>query len=403
MSQVFILGTGGKRAKLSPLAVTENGTYIPSGIDGYNSVTVNVPSSGGGGSTAEDVTFFDCDGTVLHTYALDEIQEMEQLPELPSRSGLICQGWNLTLEELKAHNRAANVGAVYITDDGKTRLYVKVAQETGTTVRLGFSQTLAYGVTVDWGDGTPAQTFSGTGGKVASHDYSQPADYVITLDVADGCTLGLGTNDGSDVMDGSAANRCLLKKAELGNGVTSIGSYAFRYCYSLTSVTIPEGVTSIGSNAFQYCYSLTSVTLPDGVTRIDNNAFYQCYSLTSVTLPDGVTRIGDYAFQYCYSLASVTLPDGVISIGPGAFYSCSSLTSITIPGSVTSIGNNAFSGCSGMKYYDFTEHTSVPALSNTGAFSSIPAGCEIRVPAALYDEWIAATNWATYARYIVAV
>ena len=380
MSQVFILGTGGKRAKLSPLAVTENGTYIPSGIDGYNSVTVNVPSSGGGGSTAEDVTFFDCDGTVLHTYALDEIQEMEQLPELPSRSGLICQGWNLTLEELKAHNRAANVGAVYITDDGKTRLYVKVAQETGTTVRLGFSQTLAYGVTVDWGDGTPAQTFSGTGGKVASHDYSQPADYVITLDVADGCTLGLGTNDGSDVMDGSAANRCLLKKAELGNGVTSIGSYAFRYCYSLTSVTIPEGVTSIGSNAFQYCYSLTSVTLPDGVTRI-----------------------GDYAFQYCYSLASVTLPDGVISIGPGAFYSCSSLTSITIPGSVTSIGNNAFSGCSGMKYYDFTEHTSVPALSNTGAFSSIPAGCEIRVPAALYDEWIAATNWATYARYIVAV
>ena len=37
---------------------------------------------------------------------------------------------------------------------------------------------------------------------------------------------------------------------EIGTNVTSIGSYAFSDCYSLTSVTIPDGVTSIGEFAF---------------------------------------------------------------------------------------------------------------------------------------------------------
>jgi hypothetical protein len=56
-----------------------------------------------------------------------------------------------------------------------------------------------------------------------------------------------------------------------------------------------------------------------------------------------------------------------------------------------------------MKYYDFTSHTTVPTLVNTNVFNGIPSDCEIRVPAALYDEWIAATNWTGYASKIVAV
>ena len=61
-----------------------------------------------------------------------------------------------------------------------------------------------------------------------------------------------------------------------------------------------------------------------------------------------------------------------------------------------------FNGNTSMKYYDFTSHTSVPSLG-INAFSNIPSDCEIRVPAALYDEWVAATNWSTYASNIVAV
>ena len=58
--------------------------------------------------------------------------------------------------------------------------------------------------------------------------------------------------------------------------VTSIGDYAFYYCTSLTSVTIPDSVTSIGNEAFGVCISLTSVyckptTPPAGGSDMFNN------------------------------------------------------------------------------------------------------------------------------------
>ena len=130
-----------------------------------------------------------------------------------------------------------------------------------------------------------------------------------------------------------------------GSKVTSIGSQAFRDCYSLTSITIPDSVTSIGDGAFKGCDSLRSVTIPDSVTSIGDGAFEGCDSLTSVTIPDSVTTIGDSTFSKCTSLTSITIPDGITYIGDWAFYGCDSLRSITIPDSVTSIGDGAFNYC----------------------------------------------------------
>ena len=75
-----------------------------------------------------------------------------------------------------------------------------------------------------------------------------------------------------------------IKTVVIGNGVKSIGSYAFYDCNSLTSITIPASVTNIGDVAFNKCSSLASITIPASVTYIGSEAFKNCTDLTSVTI-----------------------------------------------------------------------------------------------------------------------
>ena len=150
-----------------------------------------------------------------------------------------------------------------------------------------------------------------------------------------------------------------------GLPVTSIGDEAFRYCDSLTRVTIPSSVTSIGDHAFSSCDSLTNITVAAGNTVYHSagNCIIETASKTliagcktSVIPSDGsVTSIKDYAFYGCDSLTSVIIGDGVTSIGDGAFAHCDSLASVTIPDSVTSIGEGAFSWCGSLTRVSITD------------------------------------------------
>ena len=409
--------------------------------------------SGSGPSSpvsSNDVTFYDYDGTVIAAYSLEEAQALTALPDGPTHEGFTFQGWNYTLEKVKAFTRSMNVGAMYITNDGKTRLYIHIADKSRSTVPLYISQTVANGVTIDWGDGSALETLTGTGTVNMSHAYGEAGDFTISLTVADGCILGFETDSPSySIMganDKSGKVYCnTLQKVEIGSGVTSIGANTFSSCYSLSSITIPDGVTNIGSNAFLYCYSLSSIIIPDGVTNIVSNMFNGCWSLSSIIIPDGVTNIGDYAFSGCYALSSIIIPDGVTSIGDSVFSSCSSLSnitipdgvtnigsrafqqctslssitipdgvtnivsnmfngcwslsSITIPDGVTSIGASAFSDCYGVAEYHL-KPTTPPTLLNPNAFKNIPSDCIIYVPQGSLEAYRTASNWGTYASHM---
>jgi hypothetical protein len=116
-----------------------------------------------------------------------------------------------------------------------------------------------------------------------------------------------------------------------------------------------------------------------------------------------VTLIRDFALSFCYSLSNVVIPSGVTSISDGVFRECYSLSNVVIPSGVTSIGSDAFTQCYSIIEYDFSTFTSVPTLPSTLAFEGINHICKMKIPSALIDEWKTATNWATYADYMVAV
>lgn len=382
-----------------------------------------------------DITFYDYDGTIVTSWTLEELATKTALPDYPSHDGLICQGWNWSLADLKTAKQKMNVGTMYITDDGKTRIYIHL-EEGRTSPMLGCNPNGT--VSVDWGDGTTPDTLTGTGSTqyTPNHNYAAPGDYMITLTAVSGTFSFYGssaTNQYSALLryvsGANAVNVAYLnciRSVEIGNNVDAILAYAFEYCYSLKTITIPSSVSRIHQNVFNNCYSLQYVCVPNGVEYIDNMAmqncsslravsipksvtslgqsvFYNCYSLLSVRLTSSVSTIGSSAFESCFALQEVNVPKGLTAFSTNTYYLCRGLTHVKIPGTVTTISNRTFYYCYGMKYYDFTEHTSIPTLSGAQVFSGIPMDCEIRVPLSIVDAWKAATNWSTYADHIVGV
>lgn len=411
---------------------------------------------GGGGSTAQGaVRFLDYDGTVVYSYTPEQFAKLSAMPANPMHEGLTSQGWNYTLESAQsyvAEYGALDVGQMYITDDGKTRIYISL-KDGRLNPRLGLA--INGSVVVDWGDRSATDTMTGpslTTTTYQEHTYAAEGEYVISLEVIGTASInGLheGTSRlfwkaGADVNNNKSSlssiikvelgenvgineyafkNCSTLKTITIPEGVTSIGgdlSHVFENCFALTGITIPMGVTSIGENTFACCYALASITIPESVIKILAGAFQSCYTLSkmtipksatmgkfifqyciglaNLTIPDGVTSISSNAFAGCYALASIKIPEGVTSIGSSAFWGCYALASITIPESVTSIDSNAFAYCYGLGFIKFRRAT--PAtVSNADAWSNVPTDCIIYVPQGSLSAYTSNSKYPSSSTY----
>lgn len=392
----------------------------------------NLPDVGGTAEIEEkDITFIDYDGTVLHSYSFSEVTALTELPPLPEQEGLICQGWNWDLADIQgyaARQQKMYVGAMYITDDGKTRVYISLLPNAlSPQVRFATTGT----VLVDWGDGSDTITVTGTSAtsaKTITHDYAEAGDYIITYEVQSGAMYLLGSSSGGAYLMYSADAdhrrnyQYAVRKVELGANTYCNANYGFGYFAKMETITLPDGLPSLGAGLLNYCYSLKSVTTPKtvssefasrtswaaerislskGISAIGSNGLRDS-AIHYILLPDGLQSIGSYAF-YTVPLKNVVIPESVEAIDSFAFSACYLMETVTISNGACTIAADAFANCYTVQYFDFTRCKSVPTLESVDAFDNLSTLCEFRVPANLYDEWIAATNWSTYAAQIVPV
>ena len=342
--------------------------------------TAGTASGGGGGSVSpKQVNFIDYDGTILYSYTAQEAQALSALPANPSHSGLTAQGWNWTLQEIKAQLTAMPdgpvwVGQMYITQSGDTEIDVSMPDG-----RLSPILTIAVNgtITVDWGDNTSADTVTGsslTTRKAVPHTYAAPGDYTIVIHSVSGSFAFYGGSSTylllrKDVSN-AATNRiyaACVRKIRVGSGITNIGDYAFYLCTNTTAITLPNTITSISQYAFNACYSLKSITIPSDVAGFGNRAFDSCRSMRVISIPSAVTSLPTYCYINSYALQSITIPASVTSIGQDAFSGCYGLEEVVVPSSVTNIDNNTFSTCYALRSIKLPN--SITSIGNS-AFSS---------------------------------
>ena len=195
-----------------------------------------------------------------------------------------------------------------------------------------------------------------------------------------------------------------IKKAKLYNH-TRIAAYELAHQHLLQELDMSDpsnNITTIDANAFAYSMC-ENVIIPETVTLIGINAFYSA-SIGTMILPGSVTRISLFAFQSVMGVNGVApvikLNEGLAVIDQSAFNSARIAGEIEIPSTVTEIGESCFA---------FTEITTVickpttPPALGAEAFTSYTAGFTIKVPAASVAAYKAATNWSSYADYIVGV
>ena len=89
-----------------------------------------------------------------------------------------------------------------------------------------------------------------------------------------------------------------LKTVKLSENLKEIRGDSFEYCTSLTSIKIPDSVTRIGGHAFYGDTALAEVVISENsqLKVIGSSAFRQCYALKSVMLPN-TTYVNERAFK----------------------------------------------------------------------------------------------------------
>lgn len=287
--------------------------------------------------------------------------------------------------------------------DGATELTISIEAVALRALQLCFCQTVSGGVSINWGDGSATETVSGTGAVYPTHNYNSNGEYVIRLLPAEGCemTLGGGTavaktvfNDGTGV---AAGRGVVLKKAVVGDGVSTVGRYAFRNSWNLEEVYVSDGVEMLGQSCFQECPGLHRIRLPSTLTSLSlGSEFSGCYGISEINIPASVTAIGTNTFSNCQSLKKIGFT-GITSISASALGTCRGLQRVDLPATLTTLAYN-FAGSTINLREIHIAATTPPTLNGN---LSIPSGCVVYIPAGSLATYSATNYWKNIAARLI--
>lgn len=364
------------KADIKEAIETKGVTVGNAPLSDYSDLILTI-SGGGGDEPIGDgdflVVFYDYDGTILKQKRVDSGGSVEP-PTIPTNSRLVFQSWNTT--EYSNVTRNLHITPYYNTTSGYTEIDYEITTTTGYKPILNFSNTSGVSGIVSWGDGQTT-SFSGTGTmSVTPTDSLAVGLYTLKIETTGAYYFGIGS---STFTFGSAVYNQCIKNVYLCDKVTQLAQYAFYNCYSLYSIAMPNVANALGQYAFANCGALKSISLPNTITSIGQQAMALCSKLNFVNIPTSTTTLTTRTFNGCYGLIYVSFPNGFTSLQ----------------------GDNIFNVGYSIVEYDYMRCTNTSILQYTNAFSGINATCKIKVPSSLLDRWKTASNWSTYANYIV--
>jgi hypothetical protein len=224
----------------------------------------------------------------------------------------------------------------------------------------------------------------------------------LEADIEDLPTAGVGTGSVAIRQDGA---RYLYHDdegwEELSGGGGGGGPVDYSPYLNGTITTIQnDTVTQLRKYALAGFENLSAdlvVSLPELTVMGDYAMSNANVKSLTFTAPK-VATIGSRAFDMCKATNPTELTIGAASISYGAFSRSTAFSKITLP-NCNYVGQVAFenSTCDVV----LSRAAGVATLSNTNAFNGHTG--DIYVPAALVDQYKAATGWSTYASKIKAI
>ena len=186
---------------------------------------------------------------------------------------------------------------------------------------------------------------------------------------------------------------------------------AFKGCYNLQQLVLPEGLQKVGYMMVAGCKNLQSIDIPASVEEIEQSAFEDCRSIQSITFggaPAGapgrfnapaasasqLKKIGKWAFYNAHELQHLDIPEGVTEIGDGAFYGCTYLEDMTLPASIQAIGDNCFALCA--KLTKITCNAVTPPTIEAKTFFDVKRQIPVYVPNEAVSAYEGDTYWQEF-------